>query len=162
MAMCHPIPKPRTWLSPCSPIHIHSLLRPLQPAPQGSPLKKSSSPSEQEPPRGVLTGRPTSPGRPGSPDSPGSPCRGEKRMNTLTFPQVAELAACVAKPLHECCSKRLQASIRLVWTALPSLLLLQDFLFPREDPVDHLLLVVQMDLWVQVGLAGPERKRRQV
>ena len=28
--------------------------------------------------------------------------------------------------------------------------------------MDHLLLVVQMDLWVQVGLVGPERKERLI
>lgn len=42
---------------------------------------------------------------------------------------------------------------------LPSLLLHQGFLFPQEDPVDHLLLVVPRDLWVQVGLVGPGRER---
>lgn len=103
------------WFSPCSPVHVHASLSPLEPAPRGTPLKKSSSPSEQEPPRSVLTGRPTSPGRPGSPDSPGSPCRGEKRMSTLICLQGAELSADVAKPPHECCNKLPWASVRFVW-----------------------------------------------
>ena len=88
---------------------------PSKPVPQGTPLKKSSSPSEQEPPRSVLTGRPTSPGRPGSPDSPGSPCRGEKKVITVIFLQGVEFSADVAKHLHERCSKLLRASIRFVW-----------------------------------------------
>lgn len=114
--MRRPIPKPRTWLVQCcSPIHIHACLTPLQPVPRGRPLKKSSSPSEQEPPRNVLTGRPTSPGRPGSPDSPGSPCRGEKRVITLLFLQGGEFSADVAKPLRERRSKLLRASVTFVW-----------------------------------------------
>lgn len=102
------------------------MLESLQPHPHPflpeTPSTSSSGDTTEEklfsirakPPCSILTGRPTSPGRPGSPDSPGSPCRGEKRMN-VTFLQVAEFAADVAKPLHECCSKLLQASITFVW-----------------------------------------------
>lgn len=45
---------------------------------------------------------------------------------------------------------------------LPSLQLHQGFQCLQEDPVDRLLLVAQMDLWVLVGLVDPERKGRRI
>lgn len=136
------IPKSRTGL-------VQSLLS----------LHTHSSPAHPRRSQGALTGRPTSPGRPGSPDSSGSPCTGKKRMEIFTFLQGDEFSAGTAKPLHECCSKLL---LQACEGALPSLLLHQDFLFPQEDPVDRLLLVAQMDLWVLVGLVDPERKGGQI
>lgn len=80
-------------------------------------------------------------------------------MEIFTFLQGDEFSAGTAKALHECCSKLL---LQAPQGALPSLLLHQGFLFLQEDPVDRLLLVAQMDLWVLVGLVGPERKGEQI